>query len=95
MAQRRFTVILIPDEDGYQVIVPHYPDCTTWGRTPKQAFENAREAMELLLQVEAEQGGDSIPACVQASHVVVGDIDVTVPDLLIEAHEHIPADAVP
>ena len=41
MAKQKFTVILMPDGDGYQVIVPHYPDVISWGQTPEEAFEMA------------------------------------------------------
>ena len=61
MAHQKFTVFLIPDEDGYQVVVPHYPECTTWGKSPKDALKSAKEAMELLLEVAAENGGDPVP----------------------------------
>jgi predicted RNase H-like HicB family nuclease len=87
MIRQKFTVVLIPDEDGYQVIVPHYSGCTTWGKTPEEAFANAKEAMELLLELEAEQNGAPVPYNVHASHVVVGEIDVEVPDSLIEKSE--------
>ena len=87
MARQKFTVILLPDEDDYQVVVPHYPECTTWGKTPRKAFENAKEAMELLLEAEAEQGCSPIPPNVSASHVVIGEIDVNAPDSLIESQE--------
>ena len=84
MAQKKFTIILIPDEDGYQAIVPHYSGCNTWGKTPEKAFANAKEALELILEVEAEQEGALVPPNAHASHVVVGDIEVEVPDSLIE-----------
>ena len=84
MAQIKFTVVLIPDDDGYQVIVPHYSDCTTWGKTPSEAFANAKEALELILERYAEKRPeDVVPLNVQAPHVVVGQIDIEVPEILI------------
>ena len=83
MAHQKFTVFLIPDEDGYQVVVPHYPECTTWGQTPQEAFANAKEAMELILEVDEEDEGDTIPPNVHAGHVIVGDVDVEVPAVLL------------
>ncbi|MDP7102814.1 MAG: type II toxin-antitoxin system HicB family antitoxin [SAR202 cluster bacterium] len=75
MVSQRFTVILIPDTDGYQVIVPHYPECTTLGETPEAAFSNAKEALELILEAEAAHR-TPFPPNVRASHVVVGDIEL-------------------
>ena len=43
-------VIPIPDDDGYQVVVPQFPNCTTWGETRDEAFANGKEAMELILE---------------------------------------------
>lgn len=87
MAQRKFTVILLPDEGKYHVVFPDYPGCTTQGATVAEALCMAKEAMELYLEVEAERGGDPVPAYVHVPHVVVGEVDVEVPDSLIEARE--------
>ena len=87
MAQRKFTVILLPDEGGYHVVFPDYPGCVTQGSTVEQALDMAKEAMELYLEVEAEQGGDPVPEHVHVSHVVVGEVAVEVPDSLIEIEE--------
>ena len=87
MVKRKFTVFLLPDEDSYQVVFPHYPNCTTCGETVEEAFKNAKEAIELVLEVEAEQGADPIPPNAHVSHVVVGEIEAEVPESLIEAEE--------
>lgn len=50
MAVKQFTVILIPDEEGYQVLVLCFPSCTTCSKTTDEALGNAKEAMELLLE---------------------------------------------
>jgi len=84
MTAKPFTVILIPDEDGYQVLVPHFPSCTSWGETPEEAFTNAREAMELLLE---DPGVHETDALVLPSkvHVIVGEVDVEIPDAVLTA----------
>ena len=88
MAKRKFTVILIPDEEGYQVVVPHYSGVNTWGETPKEAFANAQEALELLLESEAEsERGFTLPPVTPAPHVVLGEIEAEVPECIIEATE--------
>ena len=86
---QKFTVILFPDEDGYTVIVPYYPEVTTWGKTPEEAFEMAQECLELVLEVHAETHRDQVLPGMDASHVVVGTIDAKVPDVLLDdVREH-------
>ena len=86
---QKFTVILFPDEDGYTVIVPYYPEVTTWGKTPEEAFEMARECLEPVLEVHAETHRDQVLPGMDASHVVVGTIDAEVPDVLLDdVREH-------
>ena len=83
MAKQKFTVILIPDGDGYQVIVPHYPDVISWGQTPEEAFEMAQECLELTLEIHAETHKDPVIPNVHASHVIVGTVEVEVPEVLM------------
>ena len=84
MPLQKFTIFLMPQEGGYQVIVPHYPNCTTEGDTVEEALANAKDAMEGLLYVESKHGGDKVESFVFAPHVVVADIDVEVPESLLE-----------
>ncbi|MDA0263851.1 MAG: type II toxin-antitoxin system HicB family antitoxin [Chloroflexi bacterium] len=87
MVKKKFTVILIPqDEGGYQAFFPYYPECTTDGDTVEEALANAKDALEGILVVEAERGGDPVPGFVHALHVVVGTLDIDVPDSLIESN---------
>ena len=79
MTTRRFTAVLIPDEDAYQVVVPRFPNCTTWGSTPAEALANAREAMELLVEDPSEIDLDALQLPSEF-HVIVGNIEVEVPD---------------
>ena len=87
MPRKKFTVFLLPDEDSYQVIFPHYPNCITCGDTVEDALKNAKEAIELVLEEEAEQGADPVPPNAHVPHVVVGEIEAEVPESLIEAGE--------
>ena len=87
MPRKKFTVFLLPDEDSYQVIFPHYPSCITCGDTVQEALKNAKKAIELVLEVEAEQGADPVPPNAHVSHVVVAEIEAEVPESLIEAEE--------
>ena len=87
MTKRKFTVFLLPDDGCYTVIFPHYSTCHTFGVTVEDALSMAKEAMELYLEVEAEKGGDPVPNYLHAPHVVVSEIEVEVPDSLIETPE--------
>lgn len=53
----------------------------------EEAFDHAKEAMEGILEAETKDHGDPVPPYVHASHVVVGEIEVEVPDSLIESEE--------
>ncbi len=83
MAKQKFTVILMPDGDGYHVNVPDYPDVNTWGKTPEEALEMAQECLELVLEVYAEEGRDPVLPEVHASHVIVGTVEAEVPEVLM------------
>jgi predicted RNase H-like HicB family nuclease len=46
---------LLPEEEGgYSVFVPLFPSCTTQGETAEEALNNAKEALELLLEEPTE-----------------------------------------
>ena len=85
MPKKKFTVILLPDEDCYQVFFPHYPDCITFGASVPEALQRAQEALELTLKSHADWGRDPVPENAWASHVVVADIVAEVPESLIKA----------
>jgi predicted RNase H-like HicB family nuclease len=54
----RYQVVLVPGEDGWIVAdCPSLPGCVSQGRTRDEALANIKEAMELWLEVEAEQNG--------------------------------------
>lgn len=84
MPLQKFTVFLMSQEDGYQVIVPHYPNCATEGDTVEEALANAKDALEGLLYVEAKRGGDKVGSYVFAPRVMVAQLDIEVPEVLAE-----------
>ena len=85
MHVQKFTVILIPqDEGGYQVFFPYYPNCTTDGDNVEEALANGIDALEGLLITESKHGGDPVPSYVRAPHVVVAEVDIKVPEGLLE-----------
>ena len=58
-SQHRFTVNLQPEpEGGYTVLVPALPEIVTYGLTFEEAMANAREAIELVVEVYREDGRD-------------------------------------
>jgi len=69
----RYQVILVPGEDGYVVAeCPSLPGCMSQGATREEALRNIREAMELWLETEQENGGNA-PAPVK---IDIEEVDV-------------------
>lgn len=57
LADRSFTVLLIPDETGdISALVPAMPGCVSFGQNRKEVLDRIREAMAGWLEVEAEHG---------------------------------------
>jgi len=55
----QFTVFLHPQpEGGYTVLVPALPEVVTEGDTREEALANAREAIELVLEMYRDDGRD-------------------------------------
>lgn len=54
---RRLPVVLSPGEDGWILATcPVIPGCSTQGRTRAEALANVREAIELCLEGQKEEG---------------------------------------
>ena len=85
MSKQKFTVILLPqDEGGYQVFFPYYPGCITDGDTVEEALTHGKDALEGILKVEAEgSDADLVPSYVRGCHVVVTEVDIEVPESLM------------
>ena len=63
--ERQFTINLHPQpEGGYTVLVPALPEVVTEGDTRDEAMANAREAIEVVLEMYREEGWE-IPDDVQ------------------------------
>lgn len=70
-SSREFEITLVPEpEGGFNVFVPELPSVATQGVTREEAFANAKEAIELYLEVMAEEGL-ALPA-VERGRVAVG-----------------------
>ena len=52
----RYTVLVSQEDGAYIVDVPALPGCHTYGDTLEEALANAREAIELYLEVLRERG---------------------------------------
>ena len=76
MANLAYRVVLKPEPDGsaYTAIIPAFPHAHTFGNTVEEAMANAREIIELELEVARERG-EEIPLS-DAEHVVIGTITV-------------------
>lgn len=54
---RRLPVVLWPGEDGWVVVeCPVIPGCVSQGRTREEALASIREAIELCLETQEEEG---------------------------------------
>jgi predicted RNase H-like HicB family nuclease len=77
--KRKVTVILLPaEEGGYAVFVPLFPSCTTGGDTVQEALKNAKECLELALEMPTSDDLEFLEY-LDVEHVVVGRIEVEVP----------------
>jgi predicted RNase H-like HicB family nuclease len=79
MDSRKVTVILFPGEDsGYVAFMPLFPSCTTEGETVEETLKNAKESLELALEVPSDTDRECLMYS-HASYVVVGEVEVEVP----------------
>ncbi|MBC5810875.1 MAG: type II toxin-antitoxin system HicB family antitoxin [Candidatus Eremiobacteraeota bacterium] len=64
MAELRYAVLIEPEPDGsaYNVIVPALPEIATFGTTPENALEMARDAITLSLEHRLERGLEIPPS---------------------------------
>ncbi len=65
----KLTVTIDRDEDGVWVVeCPSIPGCVSQGTTKEEALANIREAIELCIEVRAEQG---MPLTIETRQVEV------------------------
>lgn len=65
----KFSVTIDRDEDGVWITeCPAIPGCVSQGTTKDEALENIKEAIQLCLEVRAEQG---IPLTIETRQVEV------------------------
>lgn len=65
----KLTVTIDRDEDGVWIVeCPSIPGCVSQGETKDEALSNIREAIELCMEVRAEQG---LPLTVETRQVEV------------------------
>jgi predicted RNase H-like HicB family nuclease len=77
MADLRYTVVIEPDDGAYSVIVPAFPEISTFGETPEQALDMAREAIRLSLEYRRDKSLE-IPAS-DVDQTRIERVDVTYP----------------
>ena len=66
-----FAVVLTPDEDGgFVVECPVIPGCVSQGDTRDEALANIREAIELCLEGQPEEGW-LLPEQVEVTKIAV------------------------
>jgi len=65
----KLTVSLDRDEDGVWIVeCPAIPGCVSQGKTKEEALKNVKEAIQLCLEVRAEQG---LPLTIETRQVEV------------------------
>ena len=65
--ERQFTINLHPSpRGGYTVLVAALPEVVTEGDTREEAMANAREAIELALEIDREDGRGTPDAAVRS-----------------------------
>lgn len=65
----KFNIIIDRDEDGVWITeCPSIPGCVSQGETRDEAIQNIQEAIQLCLEVRAEQG---LPLTVETRQVEV------------------------
>jgi predicted RNase H-like HicB family nuclease len=65
----KFNVTLDRDEDGVWIAECHsIPGCVSQGKTKEEALENVKEAIQMCLEVRAEQG---LPLTIETRQVEV------------------------
>jgi len=57
----RYAVVLEPDEDAFQVIVPAFPEIHTFGESVEDALAMARDAIELSIAARRDEGTEIPP----------------------------------
>jgi antitoxin HicB len=70
---RRYSIVLIPEEGQYSVVVPLLPGCVTFGATVDEAMEHARDAIRLYLD-DAAAHDEEVPeetGCLQLRTIEV------------------------
>ena len=72
---RRYTVVLIPEEDEYVVMVPSLPGCVTQGSTRDEALEMAKDAITGYLESLAAEG-EPIPEETTPPHIEVVNVEI-------------------
>ena len=81
MVKKKVTVVLFHDDEagGYSVIIPTIPRLATMGETVEHAFAMAKECLELSLRDPTDWDHYEMDNA-YAEHVVVGTIEVELPD---------------
>lgn len=81
MIKKKVTVVLLHDDEmgGYSVIIPSIPQLATMGENVEHAFAMAKECLEISLQEPTDWDYYNLDHA-YSEHVVVGTIEVELPD---------------
>lgn len=76
---RTYTIVIVPDDGVFAVLVPALPGCVTQGNSVEEAIERAREAVAGHIQALAAIGED-IPEELSPAHLAI----IAVPDPVLQ-----------
>ncbi len=81
MIKKKVTVVLLHDDDqgGYSVVIPTIPQLATMGESVEHALAMAKECLEISLQEPSDWDYFSLDHA-YSEHVVIGTIEVELPD---------------
>ena len=86
MKKQRFTIILLPQEDGgYQAHFPYYPGCLAWGPTVEEALERASGAITAHLEGLVEEGLDVGLELAELPYVVVSEVEIGISERVLRS----------
>ena len=68
----KYLVVIEKADENYSAFSPNLPGCITVGATVEETISHIKEAIELYLEVTAEQGKGVPPSCGLRYHIDQG-----------------------
>jgi predicted RNase H-like HicB family nuclease len=78
IVKHRYLVITEQADNNYSAYAPDVPGCISTGKTVEETLSNYREALQLHLEVSAEDGETFPSSYSVAAHCVEVEVDVPI-----------------